>query len=134
MDETMAQKQDNRINQCEPIQVLLAAHALGDEPLDAPTRAHLLVCPACQKILQEYRSIVKLLPYTAPEASPSAALRERLIASTQAEADARNTAAQPTILPTPVAQPRQRRRLLFGGWSAFGAALIDLWRSNPGNR
>jgi hypothetical protein len=122
----MAEKPDNVTELCEAIQPQLAAYAIGDGALNAPIRAHLLICPACQQILHDYSHVVQLLPFDAPPVSPPAALRERLIAAVAAEV------VPPTPLPRPArisalpAPPRQRRWPLFGVWGALGAALIAI--------
>src|SRR3712207_7630228 len=50
----------------------LPAYAL--DALDAPERvrvaAHLVACDACTRLLEEYRIVVRLLPYGLPLVSP----------------------------------------------------------------
>jgi hypothetical protein len=128
MGSVMAEKPDNVTEICEAIQPQLAAYAIGDGALDAPIRAHLLICSACQQILHDYSHVVQILPFDAPVVSPPAALRERLIAAVAAEVapPPHLPAPTPTRASTPPAPPRQRRWPLFGVWGALGAALIAI--------
>lgn len=48
---------------------------------------HLTDCPACQAELQNYEPIVGQLALAAPDAAPSSALKDRLLAQIQADAE-----------------------------------------------
>src|SRR5690349_9682539 len=73
--------------QCDDIQPWLAACALGERADDPAARAHLAGCPKCQSDLREYRAVAGVLPYTAPELAPSAALRDRVIGAVAAASE-----------------------------------------------
>jgi hypothetical protein len=110
---------------CETLRPLLAAYALGDAQLDAPARAHLQSCPECRRALSAYAGVARLLPFEAPEETPPAHLRSRLIAAVQAEAAAREAPApdqpaQPPALPR--REPTPRRSSLVALWASLAAA------------
>jgi hypothetical protein len=126
MGNVMAEKPDNVTEICEAVQPQLAAYAIGDGALDAPNRAHQLICAACQQILRDYSHVVQILPFDAPMVSPPAALRERLIAAVTAEAVPTARVVIPARVAVPPTPARQRQRPLFGVWGALGAALIAI--------
>ncbi|HEX5692898.1 MAG TPA: anti-sigma factor [Roseiflexaceae bacterium] len=90
---------------CIDIQPQLAAYALGEVEAQPQLLDHLAECPACQRDLRAYMQVADVLPYTAPEAEPPLALRDRIIAAI-AEAHAPQ--------PAPAHTPRPRWR-----WSSF---------------
>ncbi len=69
---------DERSALCEMLQPQLAAYALG-EPPDDRLRAHLAACDACRRDLAAYADVARALSYAAPEATPPAALRQRIL-------------------------------------------------------
>jgi anti-sigma-K factor RskA len=106
---------------CDASSAALVALTLG-EPLapDEQERllAHLVLCPACRQRLNDYAAVGRLLPFAAPEAMPSAALRGRILA-----------AAEATRAPAAARPPQQRAGWL--GWQklarpAFALALVAL--------
>lgn len=105
---------DDLTNQCAELQPQLAAYALGDREVDASALSHVAACPACQQDLRDYRQVAQLLPYSAPEATPSPALRGRILAAIEAP-------ARPQ--PLPAAPPRKRlRSAVFRPAVAFAVA------------
>lgn len=88
-----------------------AAYALGECSLSAPTRLHILRCPPCQKKLEEYQAVRQLLPLSAPQSEPSAALRTRLLDAVAQEQNARvSQIAAPPVQPTQPKVKQQPRR------------------------
>lgn len=104
---------DQQSTICDELQPRLAAHALGETPIDAEASAHLAVCPQCQEQFQAYSRIARALPYSAPLIAPPADLRQRVL-------DAATGAA-----PRSVERARPRRRWRWR-WAplAFAAALV----------
>lgn len=116
-------RHDDSSEACTEIRSLLAAAALGDNELDAPTRAHLVVCPACRRALSEYASLALVFPFSVEDQAPPDALRDRIGAAVRA-------AAAATHLPEPVSTPlpgslpaRPARRPAYRLWSALAGAL-----------
>lgn len=72
---------------CQEFKEVLGAYALGsltpEEELHA--NEHLKTCIQCKKPYQEIQSVVQLLPLSAPAASPSSRVKERILASVQSE-------------------------------------------------
>jgi hypothetical protein len=120
-------------NLCDDIQPWLAAYALGDtEEGAAAARAHLAVCPNCQRNLREYRLVAGMLPYSVPEAAPTPDLREQVIAAVKRQAAEADPTPQPAPAPAPAAPASQppgllpgfRRRRAF--WAALAFAALAL--------
>jgi hypothetical protein len=114
-------------NLCDEIQPWLAAYALGDaEEGAAAARAHLAVCPSCQRDLHEYRLVAGMLPYSASEAVPRPDLRDQVIAAV-AQAAEPIPAPRPILHAAPSAPARRsgRRRPLWAAL-AFGALVLVL--------
>ena len=102
---------------CVEREPLLAAYALGETP-DDELLAHLAHCVVCQQQLEAYRNVALMLPYTAPPATPSPALRGKLLATAQgleAQRSARPRAAEP-----------HAQRRAWTKWAAFAAACLAL--------
>jgi hypothetical protein len=115
-------------NLCDEIQPWLAAYALGDaEEGAAAARAHLAVCPSCQRDLREYRLVAGMLPYSASESAPRPALREQVIAAV-AQAAEPSPDPRPALHATPGVPTRNpgRRRLLWATLAFAGLALALL--------
>jgi hypothetical protein len=78
-------------------------------------------------LLQSYRHVSDVLPYSAPIMEPPPALRDRLIAAVEAEAAA---AAAPAVAAPaqPIARPRRAptARLLWGALAAALATIVAL--------
>ena len=111
-------------NLCDDIQPWLAAYALGDTEESAAARAHLAVCPHCQRDLREYRLVAGILPYSASEAAPRPELREQVIA---AVTHAAAPAPQPALFAAPSAPAlRPSRRRSFWATLAFAALAMAL--------
>ena len=118
----------------------LPAYALGslDKAEAAETARHVGDCPDCRAEWADYAAVVDALALAAPDAAPSPALRDRLLAAAR---DAKESAAVPTAVKIDArgaagtAAPRRRpaRRwpvlavaalaaIVLGGllWAAFG--------------
>jgi anti-sigma-K factor RskA len=78
---------------CETIEPLLAAYALGshDSEARAVVEAHLHTCAGCRQTLAAYQRVAHLLPLGAPEAAPAPELRGRVLAAVAAAAAGRPT-------------------------------------------
>lgn len=114
-------------NLCDDIQPWLAAYALGDADEQAEARAHLMVCPRCQHVLQEYRLVASLLPYSAPDIMPQPELRQQLIATVERQAAELAEAAPPQpARPAPPAAPAIRPRRARSFWAALAFAALGL--------
>jgi hypothetical protein len=113
-------------NLCDDIQPWLAAYALGDvEEGAAAERAHLAVCPSCQRDLHEYRLVAGILPFSVPESAPPPDLREQVIAAVKRETADSAPAPRPALpaLPNfPARNPSRRRSL----WAALAFAMLAL--------
>jgi anti-sigma-K factor RskA len=75
------------VSACDQFRELYEAYALGS--LDREERAdfetHLATnCPACARAVEQARGLVAQLAYLAPEASPSAAVKRRILDSVRA--------------------------------------------------
>ncbi|GAC1362485.1 MAG: anti-sigma factor [Herpetosiphon sp.] len=81
---------------CDELESILAAYALGSEPLPADADSHLASCLRCSQTLTAYQSIARLMPLSAPDAAPSSELRGRIL----------HAAGAPVAAP---AAPRSRR-------------------------
>lgn len=79
--------QDNAAEQsesrCDMLQPLIAAYALGEQIDDAEMLAHLQSCPRCQRDMQSYAQLARMLPYEAELHDPPPALREHVIAAVE---------------------------------------------------
>jgi hypothetical protein len=102
---------------CDQVRPILAAYALGDGEIDAPTRAHLLICPACRRTLDSYAGVSRLLPMSAPEAEPPPRLRGAILEALQADLAREPQVPAPTVaapanppVPTPLEPPMVARR------------------------
>lgn len=98
---------------------LIPAYALNSLDADEAEMVnhHLPGCEICQAELASYESVVDVLPLAAPEAGPSAALKERLMS---------NLAAKPTS-ETPVASiPQAARVPEHGFWRQINEAIQNL--------
>ncbi len=115
-------------NLCDEIQPWLAAYALGDtEEGAAAERAHLAVCPRCQRDLRQYRQVAGMLPFSAPEAMPQPELREQVIAAVKrqlAESTAEPVAIPPQFAAPSAAPLKLGRRRSF--WAALSFAMLAL--------
>ena len=101
---------------CDDHAEAIAAHALGEAPLDLAARDHLVTCARCQAMLAEYRAVATGIALTAaaamPDPAPDAALRGRILAALRSElhreAPAPDAVATlPPIPDTPPPAPRQ---------------------------
>ncbi|HEX6291155.1 MAG TPA: anti-sigma factor [Herpetosiphonaceae bacterium] len=109
-------------DRCHDLQPQLAAYALGESEADPDLLTHLASCEACQRALQGYTHIARILPYTAPQATPPPELRARILdAATSAPVESR--AAQRR--PAPAAHPWWRVRLA-PRWSFAAVMLLAL--------
>lgn len=103
---------------CQTVQAQLAAYALGDRPLDAELRAHLATCAACRQALLDYAQVARVLPYAAPAATPSPALRARVLAAI--------TDTHATPPPAPARQQSLRSWRPRLAWGAVLAVVLAL--------
>ncbi len=72
---------------CQEFEELSAAYALGavtPEEQQA-ARAHIATCSKCTRLDRQLRSVVDMLPLSVTQVTPSAALRERVLAAVQQE-------------------------------------------------
>ena len=119
---------------CEEFEELSGAYALeAVTPAErAAAQAHLAGCAACTRRLRELQAVVDLLPYSAQQVNPPAALKGRLFEAIRME----NTQTQP--IPIPIIAPSRPRRswsmqvlaiaavlalLLFGGMTVWNVSL-----------
>jgi Domain of unknown function (DUF3303)/Putative zinc-finger len=65
---------------CEELEELSGAYALDAvTPAEREAaQAHLALCAACTRRLQELRAVVDLLPYSAPQVNPPESLKKRV--------------------------------------------------------
>jgi anti-sigma-K factor RskA len=119
---------------CEEFEELSGAFALDAvTPAEREAaEAHLAVCAACSRRLQEFRAVVDLLPYSVQQVNPPASLKDRLLEAIRME----STPSQPVPI-NAGARPRPRRSwstqllaiaavlalLLFGGMTAWNITL-----------
>ena len=73
-------------------------------------RTHLVQCMACARLYQELRSVGALLPLSVPEATPSPALKDRVLAAIRREAEisARSTEHARAVDLHPGQRPRRQ--------------------------
>lgn len=100
-------------SRCDALQPLIAAYALGEQIDDAEMLAHLQSCPRCQRDLQAYAQLARVLPYEAELHEPPPALRERIIAQVERAA----ASEQPM---------RPARRRWHWSLPALGFAMVAL--------
>jgi anti-sigma-K factor RskA len=117
---------------CEEFEELSGAYALDAvTPAEREAaQAHLAGCAACTRRLQELRSVVDLLPYSAQQVNPPASLKGRLFEAIRME----GTPTQPV----PINRSARPRRswstqllaiaavlmlLLFGGMTVWNVSL-----------
>ena len=116
------------VSQCDELQPWIAAYALGEADAAPDALAHLELCASCRHDLREYRAVAGLLPYDAPDHTPTPELRARLLAAIS-PAIQPNAAAQPRpIAAAGPAAPRLRRwpSLSRAAWSAYAFAALAL--------
>lgn len=104
---------------CDQIDPLLAAYALGEQDPAAARAiaAHLAGCRRCSDSLAAYQRLAQLLPLGVAEATPSPALRQRVIAAVSAQA-----AGTP---PPPRPAPWRQAPISWAA-RALGVALLAL--------
>jgi hypothetical protein len=112
---------------CDAVAAALAALALG-AALDAEEQelalAHLALCGACRRRLDEYVAVAQQLPLAAPDAEPPPELRARILAAAARPAAGPSAPAGQRISPPAVAQAPQWWRRLRA--PAMALALIAL--------
>jgi anti-sigma-K factor RskA len=118
---------------CEEFEELSGAYVLGaitpEERREA--QAHLATCVKCSHLVQQLRSAASVLPLTAPQVTPSPALKERVMEAIRRE-------NRPILLRPRTNQPGRRRTgwmtrllavaallllLLTGGMTAWNISL-----------
>lgn len=106
---------------CKEFEEMAGAYALDAVTPEESKAAeeHLAQCFHCTRLLQEMRSVVALLPLSAPQVEPSAALRERIFSTIQNSAQVASTPTQqvPTVL-------APQRRQLQTPWRRWTTGLI----------
>jgi anti-sigma-K factor RskA len=92
-----------------------AAYLLGALPDDevAGFERHLETCAACRRELDELRVAADALPASAPPVTPPAALKTRIMAVVESEAELLSAAGEGADRPAAAATPAPRRRR---GW------------------
>jgi len=124
---------------------LLALGALEGDERQA-IEAHVASCADCARKLAEARGRVAMLALAAPEAAPSAAAKQRLMAQIRSKSDSAAAAAvaaepahQPRIARVPASESAPGAPGTFGRWwnvilvpvgVALAALTIFLWREN----
>ncbi len=107
------------------IQESLPAYTLGILDADAIeyVNLHLAVCEFCQAELAAYESVVDALPLAAPDASPSPALKRRLMSRVNPGLEVRPTAV-------PAATPQSTEPSLWDQLATGFQSLINgpIWR------
>jgi hypothetical protein len=101
--------------------------ALPDDERDG-FLAHLEACPVCRHDVEELKMAAESLPLSVPTVAPPAALKDRIMAVVESEAELLAAASDDVAAPRRAAPARPRRRLL-GGWSlrpAVAAACAAL--------
>jgi anti-sigma factor RsiW len=88
----------------------VATYALGALPEDerAGFEAHLMGCPACRAELDELRVAAEALPVAAPPMRPPPALKARIMAEVEREAELLRSAGPAADRPAPAPAPRRR--------------------------
>ena len=105
---------------CQEFEELSAAYALGavtPEEQQA-ARAHIATCAKCTRLARQLRSVVDVLPLSVTQVTPSAALRERVLAAVQQEG---------RVVPIERgSQIRERKRKLGWGTRLLATAALVL--------
>jgi len=84
-----------------------------DEDASVEFAAHLETCEACRREAAELQMVADTLPLAAPQVAPSRAVRDRIMAVAESEAELlRATDAAADRTPADVAAERRRRRWL----------------------
>jgi anti-sigma factor RsiW len=88
---------------------------------------HLAGCRRCREEVEELRPAAEALPMASPPMRPSVALKDRVMADVEREADLLRAAGPEAdrVVAEPAA-PRRRRRSLLGGWRLAPAAAALL--------
>jgi anti-sigma factor RsiW len=96
------------VNEHDRWQDTVATYALGALPEDerAGFEAHLMACPACRAELDELRVAAEALPVAAPPMRPPPALKARIMAEVEREAELLRSAGPAADRPAPA---RRRR-------------------------
>jgi anti-sigma-K factor RskA len=94
---------------CQDYEELLGAYALGalDDEERRDLEVHLAGCSRCLLALQEYQSVVNLLPLAVPEIAPPANLKSKIMAQITTGPLASTPAP---ITPIPIQQQTKPRR------------------------
>lgn len=108
----------------------VGAYLLGALPPDEREafEAHLDQCPECRRDVEELRVAADALPVSVAPVAPPPALKQRIMAVVESEAELLAAAGRRADVPEPAAPPRRRRG--FGGWrlrpavAAMGAAVL----------
>ena len=107
-----------------------ATYVLGALPDDERPgyEAHLKTCPTCRDEVEDLRVAAQALPVSPPPMLPPPALKARIMAEVEREAQLLASAGEPRTAP----KPEKRRRFSFGGGAlalprpAFGALACAL--------
>jgi anti-sigma-K factor RskA len=104
---------------CETVATLMAEETLGvvhPPESQALIGSYVTRCSRCRQRLAQYATASQIIPLTAAEASPSVALRERIISAARQQAPG-------TSRPAPQAAPRPAFRLPQWAWQLASGAL-----------
>jgi Anti-sigma-K factor rskA/Putative zinc-finger len=96
--------------------------ALPDEERDG-FLAHLEACPVCRRDVEELSIAAEALPLSVPPVAPPAALKDRIMAVVESEAELLAAASDDVAAPRRRAPDRPRRGLL-GRWSLRPAVAL----------
>jgi anti-sigma-K factor RskA len=103
------------------------AYVLGAMAPDERTEfeSHMATCPACRQDVDELRPAAEALPMASPPMLPPAALKDRIMAEVEREAELLAQAGGAADRPPP-AKPRRRFFASLGGWrlAPVAAALL----------
>jgi anti-sigma-K factor RskA len=89
--------------------------ALPPDELDA-FEAHLRDCPQCRSDVEELRVAADALPVSVAPVAPPPALKDRIMAVVESEAELLAAAGRRADVPEPSPKPPRRPRRGFGGW------------------
>jgi anti-sigma-K factor RskA len=105
------------------------AYVLGAMAPDerAQFETHLATCPACREEVDDLRPAAEALPMASPPVLPPRALKDRIMAEVEREADllaSAGPAADRATAPQPRSRPRRRGLSWLSGWRLAPVAAV----------